>query len=329
MAITFSCGHCGKSLTTTDDKAGRKAKCPGCGEILSVPASENEPLDDAEDQDEGLDALPAAPRVRKPSSSGDAGTKTCPMCGEKNKRRATTCEFCGETLDDDDDGGRRESSTFEAGEVISATWSIYKRELGIVLGSVIIAWITSSMASLPANAIDMMKTMQQQQGKDPGPMLDLLQILLVIPAQLFGIFLQIGVTKVLFKVARGKEATIGEIFSGGRYFLRMLGSSIVFGLMLVAGLIACVVPGIIVLLMFWPFVYVLVDEEPDGIQCLWRAKEITQGNWGSAFVLALAAMGINLLGLMACCVGIIFTAPLTQLMFAVAYCRMTSQRTAE
>jgi hypothetical protein len=26
MAITFSCGACGKSLTTTDDKAGRKAK---------------------------------------------------------------------------------------------------------------------------------------------------------------------------------------------------------------------------------------------------------------------------------------------------------------
>jgi hypothetical protein len=39
-------------------------------------------------------------------------------------------------------------------------------------------------------------------------------------------------------------------------------------------------------------------------------------------------MGINILGFLALCVGLLFTIPLTTLMLAVAYCQMTGQRTA-
>lgn len=98
MAITFSCSHCGKSLTTSDDKAGRKAKCPGCGEVLKVPESDVDSLasDDAADEDFGDDELPEAPRAAR--SGTRVKTQTCPMCGAKNPRRARTCEECGEKL---------------------------------------------------------------------------------------------------------------------------------------------------------------------------------------------------------------------------------------
>ena len=42
-----------------------------------------------------------------------------------------------------------------------------------------------------------------------------------------------------------------------------------------------------------------------------------------------AGAGVNLLGLLAVCVGLIFTIPLTMLFFPVAYCHMTGQQTAE
>lgn len=329
MAITFSCRHCGKSLTTSDDKAGRKAKCPGCGEVLTVPEAEPDesPDDDDGDWDEG--ELPAAPPpVRKKSSRSDTGSKTCPMCGAENSRRASKCDACGEEFDEEEKP-RKSSRNFEVGDVISSSWAIYKRELGIVVGSIFVAGIVSGIAGAPAQVINTINDMQQRQGQNPEPVMVIAGLLLMIPGYLAAWFLQIGVTKVLLQVARGEETTIGDIFSGGRYFLRMLGSTLLFIFMIIAGLIACVVPGFLVLLMFWPYVYSLVDEDPGGVGCLWRAKEISQGNWGAAFVLSLAACGINLLGFMACCVGIIFTAPLTQLMFAVAYCRMTGQRTSE
>ena len=93
-------------------------------------------------------------------------------------------------------------------------------------------------------------------------------------------------------------------------------------------MVLCLIPGIIVALIFWPFGYVLADEDLPGIDCLSRAKEITDGNWGAVALIFLAGIGINILGALALCVGLLFTIPLTTLMWAVAYCQMTGQRTA-
>ena len=46
MAIEFNCHVCGKLLRTSDDKAGRTAKCPGCGESLEVPQGEFDSADE-------------------------------------------------------------------------------------------------------------------------------------------------------------------------------------------------------------------------------------------------------------------------------------------
>lgn len=114
MAITFSCNHCGKSLSTSDDKAGRKAKCPGCGEVLTVPesvdAASDNAFDDEGDHDadaEAGDFPDAPPPLRKKSSSAATGTKTCPMCGAENPRKARKCDACGEEFETADEPRRR------------------------------------------------------------------------------------------------------------------------------------------------------------------------------------------------------------------------------
>ena len=37
MALEFRCAGCSKLLRTPDESAGKKAKCPQCGEIVDVP----------------------------------------------------------------------------------------------------------------------------------------------------------------------------------------------------------------------------------------------------------------------------------------------------
>ena len=83
MTIEFSCTHCGKALSTSDDKAGRKAKCPGCGEAVLVPS----PMSDDGYDDTDLAELPGA-----------TVEITCPMCGAKNPGAAKACESCGEPI---------------------------------------------------------------------------------------------------------------------------------------------------------------------------------------------------------------------------------------
>jgi hypothetical protein len=113
MAISFSCGQCGKRLKAPDSAAGKTSKCPGCGAPVTCPEPvyEAEPvepqkpdvpeiLDDVDpyrDLDDGTPyqveepPLPAqAPERRRP----------CPMCGEMILATAAKCRFCGEVFDE-------------------------------------------------------------------------------------------------------------------------------------------------------------------------------------------------------------------------------------
>ena len=92
MSIRVECDACGKVLNAKDEAAGKKAKCPDCGNVLQVPAHEI------------LDAEIGDPVGVGSASSEDAGggsddRRPCPACGEEIKKSAVKCRFCGEIFD--------------------------------------------------------------------------------------------------------------------------------------------------------------------------------------------------------------------------------------
>ncbi len=110
MTIEFHCPHCSKLLKTPDDKAGVRANCPGCGEVVTIP----DPVQEAAQADPSFAADPGVAGASSAATGSellttnasegvDAGsqandTKPCPMCGATIKKAATRCRFCGETL---------------------------------------------------------------------------------------------------------------------------------------------------------------------------------------------------------------------------------------
>ena len=80
-----------------------------------------------------------------------------------------------------------------------------------------------------------------------------------------------------------------------------------------------------VALWFWPFYYLNVEEKAGVIESFSVASKITEGNRGIAFVLVLVSFGVNVLGMLALCVGILFAAPLVSLLWATAYLMMSGQ----
>ncbi|MCA9044818.1 MAG: hypothetical protein KDA69_10890, partial [Planctomycetaceae bacterium] len=105
-----------------------------------------------------------------------------------------------------------------------------------------------------------------------------------------------------------------------------LWNSFVFGLAVVFGMLACVIPGIFLSMAMWPFLYVLIEHpECTGLEPLSRAWRLTDGNRLTVFALGLLAFLINLLGMLALLVGLLVTTPFTTLMFAVAYYHMTGR----
>ena len=127
------------------------------------------------------------------------------------------------------------------------------------------------------------------------------------------------------KVVREEPARLNDLFSGGRYWFRMILNTIPFSIMVTLGFIACIVPGWYLAAVYFPYVAVLVDEDRTGLQSLSRAKELTQGNLGSMFIIVLMTLLGIWLGSWICHLVTLITIPMVSIMNAVAYVRMTYQ----
>ena len=95
------------------------------------------------------------------------------------------------------------------------------------------------------------------------------------------------------------------------------------------GLLLLIVPGIILGLMFSQFLYLIVDRNMGIVESLEVSAQITRGNKVTIFLLWFVSLGLVLAGFLMCCVGLIFTGPLVNLMWVVAYLAMTGQPTAD
>jgi hypothetical protein len=344
MTIEFHCPYCQKLLKTADDKAGVRANCPGCGEPVTVP----ELVHEAAEADSSLAAEQDAAAAAAPSAglevgaapegglaaqeSPSADTRNCPMCGASIKAAATKCRFCGESLVDQGAGA---PAQIDAGEVLSRTWELYQKRLGLLVGlSLILLGIRVAMfiAMYAVQLVVMFSAFGA--GAPPprgpaslvlllaavyGPMFVFLFLFLLVTA-----FLEGGCHLLLIRLARGEPAEISDMFSGGRYFWRMVLSNLAFWIVVYAGFFLLIAPGIFVALAFWPFMYVIVDHDVGVIESFRRSRELMSGNYLAIFVLWLGAFGANALGSMFC-LGMIFTMPFGLLLFAVAYCMMTGR----
>lgn len=68
MAISVTCGACGRTVSAKDEAAGKRFRCPGCGQkvvvpdafaVVPLPAPAVAPEPDAVDDDEPAAATPA------------------------------------------------------------------------------------------------------------------------------------------------------------------------------------------------------------------------------------------------------------------------------
>ncbi len=102
-------------------------------------------------------------------------------------------------------------------------------------------------------------------------------------------------------------------------FWKYIGAQIVVGIAVLIGLILLVVPGIITALAFFMTQYVVVERKMWPIEAMKESARITKGSRWKLFLLILAAIGINIVGLLALFVGLLVTVPVTMLAFAHAY----------
>jgi hypothetical protein len=82
-------------------------------------------------------------------------------------------------------------------------------------------------------------------------------------------------------------------------------------------------------LRFYYFYFALIDRDCGAIKSLALSRDITRGNRLTLFGLMLVLIILNFGGLLACCIGVLFTGSFSMLCFSVSWLMMTGQPTAD
>ena len=138
-----------------------------------------------------------------------------------------------------------------------------------------------------------------------------LSVIVSLAFTVLTLFFEIGFLKIVLKLVDSQKADINELWAYPQYLLRMIGASIIYGLIVVAGFILLVVPGIYLALRLQFYSYYIIDKDAGAIDSLRMSWKATEGNVINIFLFELLLIGINILGAIALIVGLLVTIPVT------------------
>jgi hypothetical protein len=117
----------------------------------------------------------------------------------------------------------------------------------------------------------------------------------------------------------GRRAEFADMFKGFNFFIPTLVASLVISCFTLLGLIACVIPALVVAAMY-KFTYLfIVDKRMDFWPAMQASHAIVKQDYFGFTMFLLAMIGINILGALCCIVGVFVTIPITLAAITVAY----------
>lgn len=199
-------------------------------------------------------------------------------------------------------------------QLMVMAWSLFRSRMGLCVGVFLISLIVRLALMAPeyyGNQI-----LQEQQVE---PALQSQILLVMVIRLLVFVWMDIGIHQILLNIVRGKPAGLADLFRGGPCFWRALMGGVVFELAVGVGLILGILPGVLFALVFWPYLYVLIDFNPPGLSCFSIAAAFTHGNKLAVLGLLAVSLVICGFGFLALGIGALIALPYVHLLFALAY----------
>lgn len=300
MSIEFQCPDCDMTLSVGDEFAGQQCRCPSCDAVVPVPLESEATENDAD------------PRATSPLQAGSNHATP--------SRKASS----GKSQSGSKKAGAITNRAVTFGEVFRDGLELWKANVGLVIAVfIVVAAVNCSTMFAFSGVARLIVAL----GGDGIAVLisNLLHFFGQLVTMCVSVFIGIGQMQIYLTIARGRQAEFGDLFGGGSRFVPTLGIAVIFGLISSLGMFLCILPGIIFALLWWPCYYLVVDNKASVFGSFSMAREITRNNLLTTILLVFTSIGLTMLGFLACCVGWVLTIPLVQLMWIVAYLKMSSQ----
>lgn len=306
MPIEFLCRQCGTKLRVGDDAAGKQAKCPKCATVLDIPGTAAVGSELATSG--GVPVVPPSGAAPNPYQAPGSYLPPQPM------------QFVD---------GPISHSTVDPGQVFSRSWDLFTKNFGLGIGAVIIYVLVTLLAFGLAFAVVVIPTIATGEGAgDEAALIVFLSAMVVvgIPMMLAIMLFYYNLTRFFLHLSRGEEASLGMLFRYDSNFWPFLGATLGFGLLTTVGYIFCIVPGVYLACMFFPWPLLVLDKRMPMGEAFNLSKELTEGNKMNLFIVGLIYMGISFAaGMISMGIGQILATPLLLFLFLVAYLMLTGQ----
>jgi uncharacterized membrane protein len=117
----------------------------------------------------------------------------------------------------------------------------------------------------------------------------------------------------------GRRAEFADLFTGFNFFVPALVASLLISLLVFAGTLLCIIPGLVVAAMY-KFTYLfIVDKRMDFWPAMQSSHAVVKNDYFGFTMFLLALIGINILGLLCLVVGLLISIPVTFAAITVAY----------
>ena len=111
---------------------------------------------------------------------------------------------------------------------------------------------------------------------------------------------------------RGEVPAVGDAFSGFSLAFLQLGlAGLVSALLICIGLLLCVLPGIYLAVAYTFALPLVIDKKYDFWKAMEVSRQVANKQWWTLFGLLIVVFLINVIGILACVVGLIVTAPIS------------------
>lgn len=217
------------------------------------------------------------------------------------------------------------SVSLDAMTIAKRAFELTKRHFGTLLGISIVYLVITLGAEFGISAIEASMGWSNVGVLPGGIGADLPgaatqhSIVGMILSTLFSTFLGLGLNRSCLNIASGDEANIGILFSQGTKLINTLLASLLYGLIVCAGLLLLIVPGIIFALRYSMFQEAIIDRNLGVIESLKYSAKLTQNNRLNLFALGVLSVLIVLAGFLALFVGVFFAFPMLMVMTPLTY----------
>ena len=206
---------------------------------------------------------------------------------------------------------------FSFSDVLSYGWRVMKANLGFFVGLGLLWFIITYTPAIINMVLPYLHL--------PRPTYMVLYITITILSWVIGIVLSIGIKKIALSFCDERKPTIGTLFDAWDCFWRYLGTAILYGLIVLGGLILLIIPGIIWAIKYSLCFYFVIDKGLDPIEALKASSRTTMGVKWELFALAIVCMSITFLGLLCLLVGIFAAYPVVMVANALVYRQLMAQ----